>query len=351
MQLMRSLENRLSKFKELANKNFRAFIKSRGFELARIKRRGSTHVATRIIRAATCSLIPHSEPVTIDPERYFTIDIEAKPGINHLRYALGLLIGEAMSLGRTPIVFKPRLDPRHNLGKELDVDWDRYIDLERIKISNMQSGTHTYIRAVQRRDVEQLERLSTAWFERDHLISEDENRRFDVIVRQNKTGLHIGPVHDGNSWLSSNTVHLEPSSQVMKKFGLVKDRLDAYHAMHVRRDDMLEMTDLYPNLDKDTRPDRILRTLLPRIPKGSRIYIMTNERDRVFFDPLRSHFEIFQYFDFPELRDLIESDRPDNFLLFEIEKILFEKASSRIHTFAHPEGAERISLTTDKGWA
>ena len=36
---------------------------------------------------------------------------------------------------------------------------------------------------------------------------------------------------------------------------------------------------------------------------------------------------------------------------FEIEKLLFERASTKIHTFTHPEGGRRISLTTDKGWA
>ncbi len=290
-------------------------------------------------------------PLEIDPNKYFSIEIDARPGINHLKYSLDLLIRESVSLGRTPIVFKPRFDPRHNLGKDVDAEWSKYIDLERIEITNAAQGTGIRTKALQRSDAGLFDSRSAAWFERDHVITQRENSTFDIIVRHNKTGLLIDAIHGGSSGLPGHVVRFTPSRQIVELALLVKQGLGEYCAMHVRRDDMLEMKDLYPNLERDTQPDRILETLLRTVPRRSRIYIMTNERDRSFFEPLRSEFDVHQYFDFPALRDLIECEQPDNFMLFEIEKVLFEQASTKIHTFTHPEGGRRISLTSDKGWA
>jgi hypothetical protein len=268
-----------------------------------------------------------------------------------LRFALDLLVREAVSLGRTPLVFKPRFDPRHNLGRDLDVEWDRYIDLQRVHLMDGAHGCEVCVAAVRPQGIADLDRLSTAWFERDHVVTDAENRSYELIVRRNKTGLSVDRVHGGPAGLPGYGVRFEPSAKVLDRVEKVRGRLGGYAAMHVRRDDMLEMKDLYPNLDRDTRPERILETLSQYLPQGARVYIMTNERDQRFFEPLRASFEVFQYFDFPELRELIDSDQPDNFLLFEIEKLLFERASTKIHTFTHPEGGRRISLTTDKGWA
>jgi hypothetical protein len=57
-----------------------------------------------------------------------------------------------------------------------------------------------------------------------------------------------------------------------------------------------------------------------------------------------------RYHDFPQLRQLVEGEHPDNYLLYEIEQRLFDDARTRIFTFAHPTGKSRISLTTDVGW-
>lgn len=339
---------------DLVRKNLTAFIKARGFRFVRIKQRGSTGTSVRMVRQARAGVrsFQTSGPITPpDAHRYFTIDIEARPGINHLRYALELLIREALAHGRTPVVFKPWFDPRHNLGKNLDVNWDRYLELARVAIHHRPSGAVSEVRALMPFEIAGFDRLSTLWIERDHVITERENRTFDLIVRHNKTGLDIPGIHDGPMGLPDHFIRFRPSASVLQASAAVRAKLGKYCAMHVRRDDMLEMTDQYPNLARDTQPERILETLTRSLPLGFRVYIMTNERDQHYFEPLRQRFEIFQYFDFPELKQLIDCEQPDNFLLFEIEKQLFEQADVRVHTFTHPEGSERIALTTDKGWA
>ena len=121
--------------------------------------------------------------------------------------------------------------------------------------------------------------------------------------------------------------------------------------MHVRRGDKLhlkEWKEKHPNLERDTQPLQIIETLRRILPTANRIYILTNETDRNFFDPLRQVFDVFQYFDFPELRCIVEDECPDNHFLYEIEKRLFSQARDKIFTFADREG-KRLSLTRDIG--
>jgi hypothetical protein len=103
-------------------------------------------------------------------------------------------------------------------------------------------------------------------------------------------------------------------------------------------------------LEQDTRPEKIYETVSRVLPKGSRVYILTDEKNRSYFDILKRDYQIFQYFDFPELSALVEGTDPDNFFLYEIEQLIFSRAKTKIHTFAHPEGKPRISLTNDVGW-
>lgn len=80
------------------------------------------------------------------------------------------------------------------------------------------------------------------------------------------------------------------------------------------------------------------------------VYVLTDEKDPSHFDVLKNEYRVFRYFDFRELRRLVEGDNPDNFFLYEVEQLIFERAKIRIYTFAEPGGKSRISLTSDVGW-
>ncbi|MDE2277086.1 MAG: hypothetical protein KGK09_12405, partial [Burkholderiales bacterium] len=262
-----------------------------------------------------------------------------------------LLVREAAALGRTPVVFEPRFDPRHNGGHDVQAGWRKYIDLDAIELVQGGSGQRLPVRALQRSEVAGFDALSAAWFERAHRITVPENRRHALIVRLNKTGLAVGAVHEGPAGLPGYRVNLPASAAVRAAAQQVQAQLGPYGAMHVRRGDMLAMKAQYPNLARDTQPGHIAAVLRAHLPAGSRVYVMTNERDPEFFAPLRREYEIVQFFDFPALKALLEGPAPDNFFLFEVEKLLFEQAATRIHTFTHPEGGTRIALSTDLGWA
>lgn len=350
MPLLDSIKGNLSYAKREGRKKWLAFLRACNLEYVRTREAGGARVVTRLVKVRGAEPATPSSSIEPDPRRFFCVEIEVRPGINHLRHALELLVREAVSLGRTPVAFKPLFDPRHNLGHDLDVGWDTYIDLDHVEILN-EAGVATGVRVAQLHEVPQCERLSALWVDREHVISAAENCAVDIIFRQNRSGLHVEGLHDGGFGLPGHWVRFAPAASVRDRCRVVRDALGDYCAMHIRRDDILEMNDLYPNVDRDTQPERILATLRQHLVPHAKVYIMTNERDGAFFDPLRSEFRVFQYFDFPVLRELIESDRPDNFLLFEIEKLLFEGASTKVHTFSHPEGGARIALSLDKGWA
>ena len=77
---------------------------------------------------------------------------------------------------------------------------------------------------------------------------------------------------------------------------------------------------------------------------------MTDEKAPNYFDVLKKDYQVVQYVDFPELKALVEGEYPDNFLLYEVEQLIFARAKTRIHTFPHPKGRPRISLIRDIGW-
>lgn len=336
----------------LVRKNLAVLAHRCGFQFVCVKRAGTTRVRRQIVRHGSSPLAVGAVATLPTAGRFFSVAVDARPGINHLRHALELLIREALAMGRTPVAFKPRFDPRHNLGHDLDVDWDTYIDLHQVELVDRETGSVLAVRVWRQSEVPALKGLSALWVERNHLVTKDENKRFDLIVRHNQTGLAVPPVHDGPLGLPGHAVRFRPSRRVLEMSEQVRSLLGgSFIAVHVRRDDMLEMKEQYPNLDRDTRPDNIARVLKSLADSGSTVYILTNERDRQFFIPLKSRFRTFQYFDFPELAELVEGARPDNFLLFEIEKQLFERATHKVHTFSRPDGVERVALTQDKGWA
>lgn len=335
----------------LVVKNLVALAHGRGLEFVRRKRRGSARISRSLIKPSRNEPVVRGAAIASDASGYFSVDVEARPGINHLRFALELLVREAVSMGRTPVAFKPRFDPRHNLGHDLDADWDRYIDLNHVELVERATGAVMAIRMLRRADLGPVEPLAALWVEREHAFTERECRDHDLVVRHNKTGLHIPAVHDGVAGLPQYVVRFRPSDQIHRLAQAVQRQLGHYCGVHVRRDDMLEMKDVYPNLDRDTQPGRMGDTLAKVVDEGSTVYILTNERNKTFFAPLKSRFRILQYFDFPELAALVDGPRPDNFLLFEVEKLLFEQSHVKVHTFSHPDGGQRIALCSDKGWA
>lgn len=320
-----------------------------GFEMVRVKPSGCKTPSIRFIRPLSADAKP--KPVfhtngSAESDRYFTVNVGCYAGIKHMKSALVLLIKESLSLKRTPVVFTPRLLSSHNFGKEVTASWDKYIDLDKIAVTR--NGTTHHVKALTRDIIPDIDAFAVLEVKGAHLITASENAEYQLIVKNNSSGLGDDGVYGHDDF--DFHVELCPSRVVLDYADHVTRQLGEYHSMHVRRGDKLAERERYPNLERDTRPEAIYETVSRAVPKGSRLYILTDERNPHYFDVLRRDYQVFQYFDFPKLRSLVEGANPDNFLLYEIEQLVFANGKTRIHTFAHPLGKPRMSLTIDVGW-
>ena len=263
-----------------------------------------------------------------------------------MKSALSLLIKESLSLNRTPVVFTPRLLSSHNFAKEVDASWDKYIDLDKIAI--MKDDVTSYVKALRRDVLADLDdAASILEVKGKHLITASENAEYKLIIKNNASGLGLDSVYRHDDF--DFDVDFFPSDGLLCHADQIGRQLGAYHSIHVRRGDKLTDKERYPNLEQDTRPAKIYETVSRVLPKGSRVYILTDEKTENYFDVLEKDYQIFRYFDFPELKRFVEGDHPDNFFLYEIEQLIFAKAETKIYTFADPKGEPRISLTRDVG--
>ena len=166
-----------------------ALIGAVGFETVRVKRSGSRKASIRVTKSPAGE---KTTPVTyagasVRPDRFFSVDVAAEAGINHLKSALSLLIKESVSLNRTPLVFTPRFESAHNRGHKVASSWDKYIDLSRIAI--VKHGATHHVEAFGRDVIADLESCAVLEVNGRHLVTAAENAQYDLIVKNNPSGL------------------------------------------------------------------------------------------------------------------------------------------------------------------
>ncbi|XP_073023219.1 uncharacterized protein [Primulina eburnea] len=119
-----------------------------------------------------------------------------------------------------------------------------------------------------------------------------------------------------------------------------------YDAVHVERGEKAKNKGSWPNLDKDTSPESLLATLKNKIEDGRELYISTDERNKSFFDPLKSKYST-HFLD--ELRDLwdvnsdwyaemlkLNSGKPvefDGFMKVSVDSEVLSRGKRHIETF------------------
>ncbi|XP_061997575.1 uncharacterized protein LOC133715197 [Rosa rugosa] len=130
----------------------------------------------------------------------------------------------------------------------------------------------------------------------------------------------------------------------------IKAILGDYDAIHVRRGDRLKTRrdrngverTLSPHLDRDTRPEFILRRIKKWVPPGRTLYIASNERTPGFFSPLSVRYKLAYSSNYSHmLEPLIEN----NYQLFMIERLIWMGAKTFISTFK--EDDTDLHLTDD----
>jgi len=145
-------------------------------------------------------------------------------------------------------------------------------------------------------------------------------------------------------------IQIPPSQKVKSIAQGVVDKLRAegnYCVLHIRRGDRLLISDEL--LDRATQPGAILDKVKDIFPEGAALYIMTDEWDRTFFDPLRARYRVRRYLNFPELAELVHGKTPNNHLLYAVEKQIASQSSKECRTFVDDETIQKnIPTLIDK---
>ena len=240
-------------------------------------------------------------------------------GLVHETMNLTCLLREAHLTHRLAVVpSRLELARHHNFGIRHDWRWEDFYDFDRSHLTDAAGCVHPLPIARCRPDCARplIVEAGAA------IPGPERSQRW--VVRRINTGMAHNSI--GNT-SRANELRIEffPSQQIAE---LARETVaeilsspgaeEGYFAMHIRRTDMLRA---YPA--RLTEPERI-RSFLGKhgVPDGSVIWLMSDERDPDFWEPLKRYYRLVRYYDFPRLAALVSSQgerRPDNYLLFATE--------------------------------
>ncbi|XP_021744523.1 uncharacterized protein LOC110710511 [Chenopodium quinoa] len=118
----------------------------------------------------------------------------------------------------------------------------------------------------------------------------------------------------------------------------VKAMLGDYDAMHVRRGDILKtrkdrfgvVRSRHPHVERDTKPECILKRIAKWIPPGRTLFIASNEGEPGFFSPLGVRYKLAYSSNYSWIVDPVIEN---NYQLFMIERLIMMGAKTVIQTF------------------
>lgn len=244
-------------------------------------------------------------------------------GILHQRNNLFALLMEAKFLNRIAIIPPLLLNGKHNNGKNIETSWDKYID-----IKNIQSFHHSILQD----EFDDFNNLPSNLIDENtqphHII----NEKISLIIREHKRYPNyyiLINMIGREDWYLQLIDLFRPSEKIIEYANLAIKSMDNYNCIHVRRGDKLNWKQC-PGLEKATQPKKLKSFLLKNIPKGEKLYIMSNESKVGYFDLLKNYYTVFTYNLFPEY---ILLEKNDNYFLFMVETEIMKHAKIKIKTF------------------
>ena len=273
------------------------------------------------------------------------------PGLNHRIINLECLLREAHGAGRLAVLPRLRLSASHNLGFRQDWKWDSYIDLDESRLVDA-AGTEYPLplaRNGPEADVPTFTAFTVGPGERTPAAADDHV----LVVRRLKHRVFQKdvPVEDRPPL----RLQLRWSRRVRRLARPVVSDLLArgegrFVAVHARRGDRLSH---YPG--RLTEPAGIRRHLEERgIVDGSVVFLMSDERDPAFWEPLRAYYDLARYTDYPQLAALLcqaGGQRPDNYMLYAVERQVMASAWMRIETLPDFRRTQpHSSLVDERTW-
>ena len=301
-----------------------------------------------------------------DHDKYLVLRIpsEESAGLNHILSIIKGAIIEAIHLKRVLVIDKYTMLACHNLGHTLrNLDIERYINLGRTKIYKTENNgsieqindAFRYLRMENfdgdKYPEELVLRLSSMT-----PISEAQNNKYKVIVRTTRSSFYNRLYSDVLIvvlYPSDKVAHLtdivlramgtslsdtEKRSDIYKGVDYASNSdkwqhtvLDSplhYACLHLRGNDAA----IFPHHKQAASASHIRSIIKQKMPKGMRIYIMTDITKPGYMSFLEKDYIVYRYYDFPELKNLVSGDKSsvDNAMLYSVEKNIMQHAYLRL---------------------
>jgi len=264
--------------------------------------------------------------------RYLQYKGGAWTGISHQLYNLSVLLAEAAFLQRVAVLPDLMLAGHHNCGKAIRVPLSTYFDLSvfqsevcfitKEKFEQLQPPEHELVD--EKTPPQQLRRKSTP-----------------LIIREftNPDGIFSAPMKSEPAVekIACKIRSLITPGQSVRCQAeeIIRALREDFDTVHVRRGDLLEQAKRewwrFPGYEQRTSPRGIRKRISQWVQQGRTLYVMTDEREPSFFDPLKTWYKVYTFRDFQALEALYLTD---NYLLYEIEKYIASKARIQVEMFS-----------------
>ena len=313
-----------------------------------------------------------------DQDKYLILRMpEKSAGLDHVLALVKGAVTEAIHLKRILVIDKCTMDERHNLGHRLILDIERYINLDKTRIYKTDKNgsikeINNPLRLVCAKDFDDTKYPEELVLRLSSItpVSKAQNNKYKVIVRTTRDRFYGGQVYS-----DMLTVAFYPSDKVehltdmvlramgtslldAKKRSAVHRGIDYtsnrdtwqntildsplyYACLHARGND----TYIYAYYKQASSSSRIRNIIKQKIPKGMRIYIMTDITKPRYLSFLEKDYTIYRYYDFPELKKLVLGGKSpvDNAMLYSVEKNIMQHAYVKI---VHNDAVSRVIYTS-----
>ena len=295
-------------------------------------------------------------------------------GADNVFTMLDRVFREARHLGRIPVIGKFTIGPTHNLGAiKSDFCFEDYLDLSNGITYSFEKGYHSPIAACLEWIKEEDLDLKSYFFDKIYLLSDNEivtekmNRHYDVLIRRDPT-FNYARTHRRykNDKISIDFPYSERvnslTNEVLGTLGISRDYATAAQRYFLSRKNNIQQYgknhELWDNIplnngyyacmhvraainDRDyeqpiftfaSSKRQIKSVLTNSVCKGAMIYIMSDIHQPNFFDFLKPDYQVYRYYDFPQLKQLVSGgkDFVDNVMLYLVEKSIMKHATVKI---------------------
>lgn len=264
--------------------------------------------------------------------RYLQYQPEVWTGINHQMYNVSVLLAEAAVLQRVAVLPYLTLAPHHNQGKALRVPISTYFDL---------SVFQTEVCLIAQEDFKQLRLADQELVDENIPTQQLQAKSTPLIIRKftRFDGLFSAPIKSDQAVekIAIKIRNLITPTQSIKRQAeeIIKYLGADFDVVHVRRTDLLEQAKRewwkFPGYAQRTSPKGIRQRIAQWVEQGRTLYVMTDEPQPSFFEPLKTWYKVYTFRDFRELEEVHQTD---NYLLYEIEKYIASQARIRVEMFS-----------------